>query len=166
MDENGLVIFEVRHDIDRGILVLTIRSEEMSHNVHFFKYHHQPIDQHPEQIQDIVRQTKPTSRTKSVVIDISSLLAQYWNVSGEFFEFKGVKLNSTEKQIAKVQERKINKEVGAIKRKQTIETTKKNKKQAMKDKLASDEAAFQLERAKRIKAAMVDKMDLDTTDKN
>lgn len=160
MNENYSVIFEVRNDKDRGNLVLTIRSQEMSDNVHFFKYHHQPINQHPEQIQRVVRQAKPTVRTKSVKIDIISFSAHYWNVSGKFFEFKGVKLDSTEHQLFKVQERRINKDIAATKRKHTIEVSKKqDKNQAIREKLARDEENFQLERAKRIKAAMVDMME-------
>lgn len=164
MDDNVkyLVKFEVRNDKDRGILVLTISLEEMSYNVHFFKYHHQPIDQHPEQIQRIVRHARPTTRTKSVVVDITSFSALYWNVSGGFFEFKGIKLDSSENQILKAQKTRINKEVGAIKRKQTIEAKKKDKQEAIREKLARDEAEFQLERARRIKEAVQDKMETDT----
>lgn len=164
MDEDYSVIFEVRNDKDRGILVLTISLQETSYNVHFFKHHHQPINQHPEQIQRIVREAKPTTRTKSVKVDITSFAPQYWNVTGKFFEFKGMKLNSTEHQLLKVQESKINKEIGAIKRKKTFEASKKNKNQAIREKLVSDEAKFQLERAKRIKTAMADMMETDTTD--
>lgn len=159
--ENCLVIFEVRNDIDRGILVLTISLEEMSQNVHFFKLHHQPINQHPEQVQRIIRQAKPTTRTKSVNIDVTPFSALYWNVPGKFFEFKGVKLNSTKQQLFKAEEMKINKEVGAIKRKKTIEAKKKDKGQAIREKLESDEKNFQLERARRIKEAMKDLMETD-----
>lgn len=164
MDENSLTVFEVRNDIDRGNLVLTISLEGMSHNVHFFKHHHQPINQHPEQIQRIVRQAKPTTRTKSVKVNITSFLPIYWNVSGKHFEFKGVKLNCTEYQLFKVQETRINKEIGAIKRKKTIEASSKNKIQSIREKMEIDEEKFQLERAKRIKAAKADLMDLMDTD--
>ncbi len=162
MEDNYLVKIEVRNDKDRGILVLTICLEEMSYNVHFFKYHHQPIDQHPEQIQRIVRQARPTIRTKSVFVDITPFSAIYWNVTDRFFEFKGVKLNSSENQIHKAQETKISKEIGAIKRKLTNEAKKKDKQQAIREKLANDEKEFQLKRARRVKEAMEDQMETDT----
>lgn len=161
-------VFEVRNDKDRGVLVLTIRWEEADFNVHFFKYQHQPIAQHPEQIQSIVRLAKPKTRTKSVRVNIVSFAAIYWNVSAKFFEFKGLKLDSNENQVARAQEIRINKEVGIIKRKITSEVSKKNKDEAVREKLVSDERKFQLERAKRIKEAMGNKEEMETsgTDKN
>lgn len=161
MSESCLVKFEVRNDSDRGILVLTISLQENLDNEHFFQFHHQPINQHPEQIQGIIRQAKPSIRTKSVNVDISAFSALYWNMPGKFFEFKGTKLNSTENQILKLQQSKINKEVGAIKRKKTVEASTKNKKQTIREKLQKDEEKFQLERAKRVKEAMGIMMETD-----
>lgn len=159
MSEATTVVLEV----DRGNLVVTIRALN-SQNVFFFKYHHQPIDQHPEQVQHLVRLSKPTIRTKSIKVDIQSFITQYYNVSEKVFEFRGVPLNSTNQQVSKVMDRRINKEVGILKRKKTVEerkdakTAEKNKK--FLEKLASDEAKFQEERAKRIAAAKAD-MDID-----
>lgn len=42
-DINPFVIFEVKLDKDRGIVVLTIRKEEED-EVHFFRFHHQPLN--------------------------------------------------------------------------------------------------------------------------
>lgn len=74
-----------------------------------------------------------------------------------------MKLNCTEHQIFKVHETRINKEIGTIMRKKTIEASTKNKHQEIRAKLKSDEEKFQLERARRIKAATSDMMDTDTT---
>lgn len=157
--ETAFVVFEVINDKDRGNLALTIKPHGLD-TLFFFKYHHQPIDQHPEQIQRIVQRSKPTSRKKSIKINIMPFLNEYWNVSGKFFEFKSIKLNSTSQQLAKVQERRINKEIGMMKRKNTLKEAKDRKilaeNKKIRDKLDEDEAAFQVERARRIAAAMKD----------
>lgn len=149
------VVIEIRNDKDRGNLILTIRREDED-NVYFFKYHHQAVHHHPEQIQQIVASSKPTTRTKSIKVNILGFMRQYWN--GSFFEFKGVELNSAGKQSTKVYNRLLNKEVGKIKRKQTIEESKQIKLQQKNDKIRQkildDEAAFQIERAKRITELM------------
>lgn len=118
---NPFVVFEVKLDKDRCVIVLTIRKDE-NDNVWFFRFHHQPINCHPEQVQQIIRSHKVTARTKSIKVNILSFFPQYWNDDGKYFEFKGVKLNSTENQIAKLQNAKINKEVGLLKRQQTSGT--------------------------------------------
>lgn len=150
-----MVIIEVRNDKDRGNLVMTIR-QRGNVNSSFFKYHHQPINQHPEQIQRIVQLSKPTTRIKLIEVEIVQFVSEYWNMSGKFFEFKGVKLNSTDQQVSKVQDRLINKEIGALKRAKTIQDTKGIKKheknRQIREKLASDEAQFQIKRAERITA--------------
>lgn len=71
---NPFVIFEVRLDIDRGIIILTIRKDEQD-NVCFFRFHHQTIDCHPEQVQQIVRSHKLTVRTKSIKVNIYGFLS-------------------------------------------------------------------------------------------
>ncbi|KAG4079356.1 hypothetical protein HA402_008048 [Bradysia odoriphaga] len=151
----AMVFFEVRNDKDRGNLVLTIRKEGNA-DVHFFRFHHQPVKHHPEQIQQIIQQSKPSARTKSIKVDIISFGRQYW--SGTDFEFKGVKLNSTKKQASTVYNRLINKEVGLLKRKKTVEETKqkkiKEKNGKMTRKFQEEESAFQIERARRIASAM------------
>lgn len=156
----AFVFFEVRNDKNRGNLVLTIRSAEKLEDVHFFRYHHQTLDQHPEQMQNIVQRAGPTIRTKSIKVDIFPFLIQYWNLTGKFFEFKGVKLNSSEQQVSMVYERRIKKEVGIIKRKKTILNSKEQKlakkNQQMLAKLQSDEQKFQVERAERIRVARAD----------
>ncbi|KAJ6647755.1 hypothetical protein Bhyg_02978, partial [Pseudolycoriella hygida] len=62
---NPFVVFEVRLDKDRGIIILPIRKLEHE-NVYFFRFHHQQLDCHPEQVQAIVRSHKVTVRTKSI----------------------------------------------------------------------------------------------------
>lgn len=71
----------------------------------------------------------------------------------------GVKLNSTDDQVAKVHRRLVNKELGAIKRKDTIEVKNQQKVAQMQNKiqakLEQDERNFQTERAKRIAELMI-----------
>lgn len=152
----AIVFFEVRNDKDRGNLILTIRREEAPDIIAFFKYHHQAINQHPEQVQQIVGQSKPTTRTKTIKVDVLGFIRQYWD--GAYFEFKGVKLITTENQSARVYSRLVNKEVGKIKQKQTIAESKEKKLEEKNKKirqgLASAEAKFQQERAKRIAEVM------------
>lgn len=159
MSETAIVVLEVRNDKDRGNLVVTIRKLE-SEDVYFFKHHHQPINKHPEQIQRLVELSKPTTRTKSINVNIMAFVTQYFNVSKLAFEFKGVKLNSSNQQVSKVFNLRINKEIGILKRKQTIANTKEEKlaekNRKILEKLASDEARFQAERAERIVTAMAD----------
>lgn len=87
------VIFEVKNDKNLGILILTVRNAD---NVtHFFRDNHQSLNQHPEQVREAVKQNLPVvGRKKNVRVDIAGFLRQYWN--GNTFEFKGVRLNSTE----------------------------------------------------------------------
>lgn len=151
------VVFEVRNDKCRGNIVVTIRPKDCK-DVFFFKYHHQPIKQHPEQIQDLVEMSKPTIRTKSIKVNIMPFLSEYWNQTKNVFEFKGVELNSTKQQVLKVHERRINKEIGILKRKKTIEEKKiqarNEENKVILQKLISDEEMFQAKRAERIREAM------------
>lgn len=150
-EENAAVLFEIRNDKDRGTLILTVRKNG-DDTVFFFKYHHQPINQHPEIMQRIVGESKPTTRTKTIKVNIMDFLRQYWN--GTSFEFKGVVMNSTAAEKSKVFNRLLNKEIGAKKRKQTIEESKQKKLEEKNAKVRSkwtqDEAEFQAERAMRI----------------
>lgn len=156
----AIVFFEVRNDKDRGNLILTVRPQQISGNVNFFRYNHQPIDQHPEQMRLIVKHSNPTMRTKTIKVDIMPFLIQYWNFADSFFEFKGVKMNNTEQQISIVQNRRTNKEVAQIKRRKTIQDSKQrkvvDKNLQIVQKLQSDEEKFQIERAERIRAATAD----------
>lgn len=159
MDDNfnPFVVFEVKLDKDRGVIVLTIRKDE-NDNVWFFRLHHQPIHCHPEQVQQIIRSYKVTARTKSIKVNIFSFLSHYWNENGKCFEFKGVKLNSTEYQIAKLQNAKINKEIGLLKRQGTGTKQQKQveKVDKIKQKIQEEERQFQIIRAKRIEQAKAD----------
>ncbi len=145
------VIFEVRNDKDLGILILTIRSATQN-IAHFFKQHQQPIRQHPEQVQEIVRKCYPTTRKKCIQIDMTEFVRQYWN--GLSFEFKGIKLNSTTQQAQKVYDRLINKAIGTEKRKKTIQESKQQKidvkNNAIRLVWKKAENVFQLERARRL----------------
>lgn len=148
---SDIVLFEIRNDKDRGNLILTVRRVDED-NVWFFQYQHQPITQHPENVQEIVRTSKPSLRTKTIKVNITDFIRHYWN--GKSFEFKAVQLNSSGKQIAKVYERLANKEVGAAKRNITMKESKEKKLEEKNNKLREkrqkDEAAFQVEKAKRI----------------
>lgn len=154
---NPFVVFEVKLDKDRGIIIVTIRKEE-SDNVCFFRFHHQTIDCHPEQVQQIIRSHKITARTKSIKINIYGFVSHYWNINEKYFEFKGVKPNSTNQQIEKLQRAKINKEIGVLKRQETGTNQGKQmeKMKKLEAKLREDERQFQIIRANRIAQAKAD----------
>lgn len=149
---NPFVVFEVKLDKDRGIIVLTIRKYELE-DVWFFRFHHQPLKCHPEQLQQVIRSHNITSRTKSVKVNIFGYLSHYWNEEDKCFQFKGVKLNSSKHQLAKAQNCKINKEIASLKRKEAVRTNQQLKLKDLKEKNEKLEEEFQLERAKRIKEA-------------
>ncbi len=152
---NKMVLFDVKNHKELGILVLSIR-ETGRDNVFFFKPHQQPLRHHPEQIREIVKDANPTARKKSIKVNISAFARVYWN--GTEFQFMGVKLKSTEERIEKVYQRLINKELGAIKRKDTIEANAKKKAEEMdqilRAKQRKAEKLFQTERAMRIAEVM------------
>lgn len=155
-DINPYVVFEVKLEKDRGIVVLTIRKEE-EEEVHFFRFHHQPLSCHPEQLQAAIRSNKVTARTKSVTVNIYGYCAHYWNGAKNYFEFKGVQLNSNVQQLRTVMNTRINKEIGVLKRKASGGTSRKEAEiEALKEKNDQFEKEFQEERAKRIAAAMAD----------
>lgn len=133
------IVLQVRNDRELGILILSIRKEE-NDTVFFFKQHHQILRRHPIEVQEIVKRSKPTSRTKSVKIDAMPFLRQYWN--GTTFEFLGTKLINSDDQNAKVYSRRLNKEIGTQKRLATIKAKK----------LSKDEEVFQEKRAQRLGA--------------
>lgn len=160
MDEfNPFVVFEAKLDKDRGIIILTIRKQE-NDNVCFFRFHHQPITCHPEQVQQIIRSNKVTARTKSIKVNVFSFLSHYWNESGQCFEFKGIKLNSTAQQTATIQSARINKEIVLLKRQHTGTGTKQQKHKEKMDtlakKLQEEETLFQIKRAERIAEVKAD----------
>lgn len=146
------VIFEVKNDKNLGILILTIRNQG-NRISHFFREHQQPLSQHPEQVREAVKKNRPSvGRKKNVGVDIAEFARQYWN--GNIFEFKGVTLNSIEKQSDKVYDRMINKSVGAAKRMITVTNNKQKKidekNAAIRLRFQKEEEKFQLERARRL----------------
>lgn len=146
-----IVILKVTNHKELGILILSI-CQAGSDSISYFKPYQQPLRKHPEEIREIVKNANPTSRKKSIKVDISDFLREYWN--GTEFEFKGVKLKSTEEQTQMVYQRLMNKELGAVKRKHTIEENKKRKAeevdQKLREKRLKAEELFQSERAFRI----------------
>lgn len=146
------VIFRVKNDKHLGILILTIRGAE-NQVIHFFRDHQQPLNQHPEQVQEAMKINRPSvGRQKDVRVDIAGFLRHYWN--GYTFEFNGVSMNSTDMQSDKLKDRMVNKCVGAAKRKKTIEDNKQRKidekNAALRLKFQKDEEKFQIERARRL----------------
>lgn len=112
--------FGVRNDKNRGLLVETIEAE--NGDIYFFQFRDQPIERHCEQLQNIVRSEK-VKRSKNISVNISPFIHEYY--LGRVVQFKGTKLNSVSQQVQKVQQITINKEIGAMKRKNTI-ADKKN----------------------------------------
>lgn len=101
-------------------------------------------------------------RSKQVRVDLSEFLHEYHRAADNSIVFKAAKLNSVTQQIEKVQALRLNKELGAIKRKITIASNKeakvaeKNKKILQKYK--EDEKNFQAERIKRIIALFAERL--------
>lgn len=151
-DRAGQVKFFVelslRCDKSRGTLIDAIATDT---DTYFFKFHDQPVARHCKQIQGIVLAAN-VKRSKKISVDISEFLYEYFqNGSGIF---KGVALDSVNKQIGRVCVFNINKEIGAKKRSITAAGNRITKIQERNAKLLSKmEAAdlyFQGERARRI----------------
>lgn len=145
-------IFEVRNDKTDGILVLSIQCA-LKKIPHFFREHHQPIRQHPEQVQEIVKKNRPSvGHKKKIQIDVAEFLELYF--VGDQFEFKGVLLRSATMQVDEVYQRKLNRQIGAAKRLKTMNETKQRKIEEKNARILSDrqvaEQKFQEERAKRL----------------
>jgi hypothetical protein len=151
--------FGIRNDKYRGLLVETFESQ--NGNVYFFKYQHQPIHIHCEQMQNIVRAANIT-RAKKIKVDITSFLHEYYRKEDDTFYFKANKLNSANDQVQKVQHMRINKEIGIAKRKNTIADNKQSKivekNTKLLAKLAEDEKNFQKERIERINVMMKERL--------
>lgn len=146
------VIFEVRNDKLLGVLVLTIQCANVK-VPHFFREHHQPLKQHPEQLQEIVKKKCPSvGYKKAVNVDVISFVREYYD--GKVFEFKGVLLRSSAQQLDKVYDRKLNRQIGTQKRLQTIKESKQRKidekNKMIRDNLELAELKFQEERGKRL----------------
>lgn len=145
---------QIVQDIDRGALILSIQTKSIENTVFFFKYEDQVIQRHPEQVRNLVRKCKPTKRVKKIDVDISDCLFVYYNSATSKFEFRGCELRSTAIQAKEVIDRKVNKEIGILKRKMTMEK-RKEEKEATKEKnlqerIKEQENQFQIERARRI----------------
>lgn len=136
--------FGVRNDKNRGLLLQTIETSD-GDDIYFFKYRDQPIERHCEQMQNIVR-SAGVRRSKMMLVDLSPFLHEY--CSGGSIMFKGTKLNSVNQRVQKIQQMTINKEIGALKRKQTM-ANKNHAKIAAKEQ--QDEANFLAERGRKIK---------------
>lgn len=145
------VIFGVRNDKNRGILIETLESPDS--NVYFFKYHDQPLDSHCDQIQRIIKAAN-VKRTKKMRINITEFSHEYYHQPEKTFMFKSTKLNSVHRQIEKVYTAKLNKDIGAIKRSITVANNRQAKidakNQALTMKMATAERSFQEERARRL----------------
>lgn len=133
-------------------MVLTIQCTKTK-VPHFFREHHQPLKQHPEQLQEIVKKKCPSvGHKKTIHVDIISFVREYFD--GKAFEFKGVLLRSSAQQMDKVYDRKLKREVGTQKRLQTIKESKQRKidekNQTIRNNLELAERKFQEERAKRL----------------
>lgn len=152
---------QIVQDKDRGTLILSIKPKNNLKEVLFFKYQDQVIERHPEQVQNLVRKCKPTNRVKKIDVDISEFLFVYYNCVTNKFEFRGCELRSAAVQAEEVYNRKINKEIGILKRKMTIEDRKQEKiaakQQIFMERIRDHEKQFQIERARRITELMKEK---------
>lgn len=139
-----IVIFGVRYSKDRGILIETISTinEEV-----FFKFHHQPLNRHCEQVQNLIRAAN-VKRAKKVTMDITMFSYEYFQ--NNTFMFKGTALKSEKSQIGQVCDLILNKEIGALKRRNTITANKAKNIQEMNAKMEAAEIDFQNKRARRI----------------
>lgn len=145
------VIFGVRNCSSRGLLIESI--ENNNGGVFLLKYQDQPMDKHCTQMQNILRSAN-VKRARKITIDISGFFNEYQNPIDKSAWFKGIKLESVDQQIKKTLTKRINIDVGIIKRKKTIQDNKETKaakkKEDLEKKLALVERSFQEERTRRI----------------
>lgn len=145
------VIFEVRNDKDRGLLIESLKAPDS--DVYFFKRDDQPLRRHCEQMQIIVRKAN-VLRSKKLKVDLSEFIHEYYRSADKSIVFRATKLKSVTQQIEKVHEMTINKEVGVMKRKSTIAQNKEakiaEKQEKILAKMKENEEKFQVERKKRI----------------
>lgn len=148
-----IVTFGVRSCKSRGVLIESI--DFGKGDTHFFKYQNQPIDGHCMQMQNIIRSAN-VKRARKIKIDITEFIHEYFNPAHGTVWFRGIKLDSTNKQIEKTMIKKLNIEMGAQKRVQTLIANKGVKEAAKRDSVVQKaqlvEEVFQKERARRILA--------------
>lgn len=144
-------IFGVRHDKHRGILVETL--ETADGNVYFFKMHDQPISKHCQQMQNIAKLAN-VQRARKLHIDITTFAHEYFRITDKAIVFRGTKLTSAHSQVEKTYTMRLNKEMGIVKRQQTMAANKQAKILAHNQRIVSQmikaEEEFQAERARRI----------------
>lgn len=151
-DVNGkfisIVEFTVRNEKYRGLIIESIATKS---DEYFFKYADQPLHRHCDQIQRVVRAAE-VKRCKKITVDIAGFEYEY--LLDNVVTFHGSKLNSANKQVQKVYDRKLNKEIGEMKRKITMEQNKSKKIQEKNDiittRMSQAEKRFQAERQRKI----------------
>lgn len=119
-----MAIFGVRNDKNRGLLIETLKAPNS--DVYFFKYSDQPLTRHCEQMQAVVRKAN-VIRSKKLQVDLAEFLHEYYRNADNSIVFRATKLNSVSQQVEKVNEMRLNKEIGAIKRKKTLSEAKEKK---------------------------------------
>lgn len=149
--ENFVVEFGVRNDKFRGILIHSISKNRLE--TFFFKFHDQPLDRHCIQIQDMIR-SENVKRSKKVIVNVTDFSFEYFHPVDQTFQFKGVKLLSTHGQFIDSANIAINRQIGQMKRANTIAENKQKRidehNAQLSASLVARETAFQVERAKRI----------------
>lgn len=145
-----IATFGIKNDKSRGILIQTLKVCE---DVYLFKYQDQPLSRHCLQLQNII-QSANVKRTRQILVDATPFICEYYHKADDSIRFKGTKLISTKKQMENVRNMKINKEIGQLKRHQTVAQKKEEKiaehNRKLKEKLDCEERIFQMERARRI----------------
>lgn len=155
---NFIIRFGVRNCKTRGILIESMTYNEL--DVFFFNYRDQPLDRHCVQMQNIVRKAN-VKRTKIIDVDISEFIYEYYNAAEKVYKFRGTKLTSNGQQFTNAANLSIKKEIGNLKRKETIADKKQKKidehNRKLIEKFESQERLFQMQRAKLITEMNVNK---------
>ena len=144
------VIFTVQKHATLGLLIKSIR-EASNENEFYFRTKDQPIKRHCQFIQEAIIRAN-VKGTKRVSVDLTDCVSLYVNTADGSFQYNALKLKSTQDEIIRQYNLKMNKEIGQIKRKFTMED-KKNAEPAslynsrLKTRFAAEETAFQNERA-------------------
>lgn len=151
------VIFTVFKHKTEGLLIKSIR-EANSQNEFYFRTKDQPIDRHCPFIQEAIKKAN-VKGTKGVLVDLTDCVSLYVNTVDGSFQYNAVKLKSTQDELIRQYQLRINKEIGQIKRKFTMEDKKNEEPPSvynarLKAKYAAEEAMFQQERARRIDEVM------------
>lgn len=146
-----VVEFGVRNDKFRGILIQSISENRLE--TFYFKFHDQPLDRHCIQIQDIIR-SENVRRSRKIIVNVTEFYFEYIHPVDKRFQFKGIYLLSTHGQFIDSSNVAINRQIGQMKRANTIAENKKKRiderNAQLTASLAAREKAFQEERAKRI----------------